>query len=44
MERQVKSIEEVLEKQNLANAASLNYRLKWRIMINGICRGSSIIE
>lgn len=29
MERQVKTIEEVLEKQNLANAASLNYRLKW---------------
>lgn len=29
MERQVKSIEEVIEKQNLANAASLNYRLRW---------------
>lgn len=25
----MKTIEEVLEKQNLANAASLNYRLKW---------------
>lgn len=29
MERQVKNMEEVLGKQNLANAASLNYRLKW---------------
>lgn len=27
--RQVKSIDEALEKKNLANAASRNYRLKW---------------
>lgn len=25
----MKSIEEALEKKNLANASSLNYRLKW---------------